>query len=227
MYGIIFTVCISIGLPLFLFLYAFRKKKVIPFILGSIAFLVSQICLRLPLMQYLGENYLTYTMLSMTKPILFALIIALSAGLFEELARFLIMTFWMKQRDFQAGLLFGAGHGGIEAILIVGIPVGTLLLSSPIEISSSMAFIGGLERFFAIMLHIGLSILVLQAVVQKRFMYVLLAILIHTLVDALVGIIPLFVRQDIALFLVEGTLALIASIVLLYSLYIKRKGILL
>lgn len=227
MFGIIFTVIVSIGLPLVLFFYAYWQKKVMPFILGSAAFLLSQILLRIPLLQYLGESYPAYTMMSMTNPILFAIMIGLSAGLFEELARFILMTFLMKQRNFQAGFYFGAGHGGIEAVLIVGIPVATLLFSPTMVLSSEMAFMGGIERFFAIVLHIGLSILVLQAIVQKRFRYVLFAILIHTLVDTLVVIIPLFVRQEVALFLIEGALAFIASMVLLYSLWIKRKGILL
>lgn len=167
MFGIIFTVIISIGLPLLLFFYAYRQKKVMPFLLGSAAFLLSQILLRIPLLQYLGENYPAYTMMSMTNPILFAIMIGLSAGLFEELARFILMTFLVKQRNFQAGFYFGAGHGGIEAVLIVGIPVATLLFSPTMALSSEMAFMGGIERFFAIVLHIGLSILILQAIVQK------------------------------------------------------------
>lgn len=225
MLGVIFTVMISLGLPLILFFYAFQQKKLLPFILGSAAFLLSQIILRIPLLQYFGENYPAYTMMSMTQPILFALIIGLSAGLFEELARFIFMTFWMKQRDFQAGFLFGAGHGGIEAILIVGVPVAMLFFSPTVVMSNSMA-VGGIERFFAIIFHIALSILVLQAIVQKRFSYVILAILIHTFVDALVVIIPLFIRQDLALLVLEGAFALIASMMFMYSLWIKRKGIL-
>lgn len=226
MFGMIFTVVVSIGFPLLLFFYAYRQKKMLPFLLGSAAFLLSQVFFRMPLLQYLSEQYPAYTMMSMTEPILFGLVLGLSAGLFEETARFILMVFLMKQRDFQSGLLFGAGHGGIEAVLIVGIPVATLLFSSTVEISTGMAFIGGIERFFAIVLHIGLSIIVLQAVVQKRFRYVVFAIIIHGLVDALIVIIPLFVRQEFVLFVLEGTFAFIASMLLIYSLWIKRKGIL-
>lgn len=163
MFGIIFTVIISIGLPLLLFFYAYRQKKVMPFLLGSAAFLLSQILLRIPLLQYLGENYPAYTMMSMTNPILFAIMIGLSAGLFEELARFILMTFLVKQRNFQAGFYFGAGHGGIEAVLIVGIPVATLLFSPTMALSSEMAFMGGIERFLRLF-----YILVFQFLFYKR-----------------------------------------------------------
>lgn len=132
----------------------------------------------------------------------------------------------MKQRDWQSGFLFGAGHGGIEAVLFVGISSVSLLLSPSLITSGELYFVGGLERFFAMLLHIGLSIIVLQGVVQKRFFYVVLAILIHGLVDALVGIFPIYIPADYALIAIEGALALIALAVFIYSLRLKRKGVL-
>lgn len=226
MFGMIFTAMISMGLPFLLFVYAYKQKYMMPFILGSAAFVVSQIFLRMPLLQYIGETYPAYTMLSMTNPIVFALIIGLSAGLFEELARYIFMVLWMKTRDFRAGFLFGAGHGGIEAVLIVGLPVLGFLFSPTLIESSYLTFVGGLERIFAMILHIGFSVLVLQGIVQKRFFYVLLAIVLHGFVDALIIIVPLFVPQNSALFVLEGAFALIAFLLLLYSLSVKRKGIL-
>src|SRR5690625_7031839 len=111
-------------------------------------------------------------MFSAMQPVLFAVVIGLSAGVFEEMARFILMRFLMKQRDWQSGFLFGAGHGGIEAVLFVGISAVSLLLSPSLITSGELYFNGGLERLFAMLLHIGLSIIVLQGVVQKRFFYV-------------------------------------------------------
>lgn len=224
--GIVFTVGISIGLPLIMFSYACYKKRTIPFILGILAFLSSQILLRIPILQYVGENSLAYSMFSATQPVLFGIALGLSAGVFEELARFIFMSFFMRRRDWKSGFLFGAGHGGIEAVLFVGIPVFTLLLSSTVIDPSGTFLMGGIERFFAMTLHIGLSIIVLQGVVQKRFRYVILAILIHGLVDALVVILPIYVPKDYALIVIEGALAFVALAVLAYSLRIKRKGVL-
>jgi uncharacterized membrane protein YhfC len=50
---------------------------------------------------------------------LLALAAGLSAGLFEEVARWLVLRYWLKQaRGWPEALQFGAGHGGIEAILL-------------------------------------------------------------------------------------------------------------
>ena len=226
MAGVIFAIVVSVGLPFIALLYAFYKKRYIPFGLGILAFVVSQVLLRIPLMQYIGQNSASYSMFSVTQPVLFSIVIGLSAGVFEELARFIAMRFLMKQRDWQSGFLFGAGHGGIEAVLFVGISAVSLLLSPSLITSGELYFVGGLERFFAMLLHIGLSIIVLQGVMQKRFLYVILAILIHGLVDALVGIFPIYIPADYVLIAIEGALALIALAVFIYSLRLKRKGVL-
>ena len=224
--GIIFTVIISIGIPFIALLYAFYKKRYIPFGLGISAFVVSQILLRIPLMQYIGQNSAAYSMFSVTQPVLFAIVIGLSAGVFEGLARFVAMRFLMKQRDWQSGFLFGAGHGGIEAILFVGVSAVSLLFSPSMIVSGELYFVGGIERLFAMLLHIGLSIIILQGVVKKRFIYVILAILIHGFIDTLVGILPLYLPADHALIAIEVALAITAVAVFMYDLWIKRKGVL-
>lgn len=224
--GIVFTICVSVGLPLIAFLYACFKMRYIPFLLGMLAFISSQILIRLPLLQYLQANSTAYTMFSLTQPLLFAIVIGLSAGVFEGLARFVFMRFFMKQRDWQSGFLFGAGHGGIEAILFVGIGALTMLFSPTAMASNGEFFIAGIERFFAMLLHIGLSIMILQGVVQQKFIYVLWAILIHGFVDTLVGIFPLFMSLTNALIIIEVSLAITAIIMFSYSLLIKRKEVL-
>lgn len=226
MIGITFATVISIGLPLTALLYACCKKRYIPFVLGVLAFVVSQVLIRIPILQYLGEHSTVYSMFSAMQPVLFAIVIGLSAGIFEELARFISMRFFMVQRDWQSGFFFGAGHGGIEAVLFVGSSAVFLLFSSTAIAYSNTYFISGIERFFAMLLHIGLSIIVLQGVVRKRFLYVVLAIIIHGVVDALAGILPLYVPKDSALLVVEVTVAVIALAVFNYSLWIKRKGVL-
>src|SRR5699024_7393529 len=159
------------------------------------------------------------------EPVLFVILIGLSAGLVEGIARFVMMRFFMKQRDWQSGFLFGAGHGGIEAILFVGISAVTLLFSPSVFVYSTDYLIGGIERFFAMLLHIGLSIMILQGIVQKKFLYVIVAILIHGCIDSLIGILPLFLPADYVLVSLEISLAIIALAVFSYSISIKRKGV--
>lgn len=209
-----------------MFLYACVKKRYIPFLLGILAFIGSQVLIRIPLLQYLQGNSTAYSMFQAMHPVLFAIVIGLTAGIFEEMARFFIMQFFMKQRDWQSGFLFGAGHGGVEAVLFVGISAFTMMFSSTANVYNTEFFIGGIERFFAMLLHIGLSIIVLQGVVQRKFLYVVLAIIIHGFVDALVGILPLFMPPNTVLITLEVSVAIVAIAVFSYSLFIKRKEVL-
>ncbi|HEX7974960.1 MAG TPA: YhfC family glutamic-type intramembrane protease, partial [Anaerolineales bacterium] len=48
-----------------------------------------------------------------------AIVGGLSAGVFEEVSRYLVLRFWVKDaRSWRKGVLYGAGHGGMEAILL-------------------------------------------------------------------------------------------------------------
>jgi len=226
LFGVIFTIGISLGLPAILLIYAIIKKQFLPFLLGVLTFVGSQMLIRIPILQYLEMNSSNYKEFSILYPVLFSIIIGLSAGVFEELARYVMMRFLMKQRTWQSGFLFGAGHGGVEAVLFVGISSLMILFSPTAVMYNTDFFIGGIERFFAIMLHIGLSIIVLQGVVQRKFRFVLIAILIHGFVDALVGIWPIFMPTNVALIAIELCLAMVAVAVFIYSLMINRKGVL-
>ena len=68
-----------------------------------------------PILEQLGfaEGVLTAGLL------LGALLLGLSAGLFEELTRWLGLRFWLKDaRSWSSALMYGAGWGGAEAILL-------------------------------------------------------------------------------------------------------------
>lgn len=225
MNGLIFTTMISFGLPLVALLYAVWKKRYIPYMLGVLAFVVSQILIRIPILNYVNGTSTDFQMFSVMQPVLFVLLLSLSAGIFEEVARFIAMRYFMKQRDWQSGFLFGAGHGGIEAVLIVGIPVISLLSQTVIQNGDSY-YLGGIERIFAMVLHVGLSFIVLQAVVQKKFRYVVYAILIHGTVNALAGIISLYVPGKNGIIMSEVSIAICALLVFSYSFILKRKGVL-
>lgn len=134
-------------------------------------------------------------------------VLTLTSGLFEEGARYLILRWGAKGvRDWKEGLMYGAGHGGIEAILLVGgsaISNVVLLLTAdamlaqlsqlpPEQAAAATAQLDAVraltwlpialsiwERVLAIILHIGLSLLVLLGVVRRNFRLVLAAMLIH------------------------------------------------
>lgn len=73
-----------------------------------------------------------------------AVFLGLSAGLFEEGARYLVLRFWAREaRSWRAGIQFGAGHGGAEAIIFGLLAmvnyVAWLLLRNPATFDSFVA----------------------------------------------------------------------------------------
>src|SRR3989304_5059136 len=139
-----------------------------------------------------------------------ALMLGLSGGLFEEGARYLVYRTWLlKERFWRGALLFGAGHGGLESLLVgllalfaffqavayreadlgsvlppdrVGLAVSQLhaYWSAP----PAMAILGALERAMALLIQMGLAVFVLQAFVRRQVRGLWFAIGWHALVDS-------------------------------------------
>jgi uncharacterized membrane protein YhfC len=139
-----------------------------------------------------------------------AVFLGLSAGLWEELARYAVYRWWAKDaRSWSKALLLGGGHGGIEAILLGlyvlfifiqmlalrGANLEQLGQSQAAQVQQQVAIYwsysgwsllaGALERAFTIPAHIAFSVIVLQAFTRGRFRWVWLAVGLHALMDAL------------------------------------------
>lgn len=137
-------------------------------------------------------------------------LLSITAGLFEEVGRCVVLRFAAPGlRGWRQAVMFGAGHGGIEAILLVGLGSGVvnsiLLLSGEVLLntldaasrtaleqqlatlrSASTGLIAAslIERVFAIALHISLSILVMRAVELGQPSWLWTAVALHTAVNA-------------------------------------------
>ena len=109
-------------LPVLLGIWLARRYKVgwKLFLLGAAGFVVSQI-FHIPFNQFV-LNPFTAGILEQGETIgrvlLVALLLALSAAVFEEVTRFVFYRFMKNRRQWDEGLMFGAGWGGIESIIL-------------------------------------------------------------------------------------------------------------
>ena len=115
---------LMIVMPLGLAVYLVRRLKVEwkLFGLGAVIFVGSQV-LHIPFNIWVLNPFLENAGLDFTQQgrplVILAILYGLSAGLFEEIARYLGFRFWLKEdRTWKDSLMYGAGHGGIEAILL-------------------------------------------------------------------------------------------------------------
>jgi uncharacterized membrane protein YhfC len=182
------------------------------FFAGGVTFIASQVA-HIPFNSWVLNPLLTHFGWDPVSDIMarywVAILFGLSAGVFEEVARYLVYRFWMKDvRSWREGVFFGLGHGGVEAI-ILGALAGLALYAAlafqstdfealePDQLQAiTLQFeaywaspwfevlLGFVERVFALMMHVSLALLVLQVFLRRRAWWLALAIIWHALVDA-------------------------------------------
>lgn len=176
-------------------------------------------------------------------PFLNAIIAGLMAGFFEETCRYVGFRILKKKaKPYPSALGLGVGHGGTEAILLGVLGTGATLVSvlfynaadqiakgtSTDQVSYVLAQIAqfwaapwhfgllpGVERVIALSAQILLSVLVWKAVVNRQALWFLLAILYHTVIDA----VSVYLAQlNWSYWAIEGVLSifLVVNIYLIY-----------
>ena len=206
--GMVFSLVVSFALPIGLFVYAKKKlgAKTAPFFIGCGVFFVMVLMLEAAIhrivFQLAGEA-LTGSV------ILYAVYGGLMAALFEETGRYIAMRFLVKPLDFPNAFMYGAGHGGVEAMLLCGVAsisnVASAVMINSGTMSAQLAtldaekaadtaawttpsltfFAGGVERIIAVVLHLSLSILVFQSIRKKAPMELVRAYMFHFVIDSL------------------------------------------
>lgn len=201
----VFTTLVSVALPIGLIVIMKVKYKASlkSFFIGAAAFFIAVQCIEGPINYYFLVGNRSTSSIIAGNTILFMLYGGLMAGIFEETARYICFKFILKkERRIQDAISYGIGHGGIEAILLVGITylANTIVsiminlgmpLENGLELVSSqlssvepyMFAIAGVERLSTIIIQIGLSIIVFNSVKYGKKQYYLLAIFIHALID--------------------------------------------
>ena len=182
------------------------------FIAGALTFAGSQ-AVHLPLNHWLSEIGVLPASGTLAGPHLWqtALLLGLSAGLCEELARAAGYALLRRFRRYSDGLMLALGHGGLEAMLFGGVLTAATLsslwslrgtdlqtlqlsaeqfaaLSGQMEVftrSPWFAVVPLLERVIALGAHGVCSLLVLQAFRRRGVGYVVAAIGYHAAFDAL------------------------------------------
>ena len=251
-----FISCIcAFAMPVVLFIYFRTKKKaeILPFFVGcGVMFLFSfviestihQVVFRSPAGTAIQGNILLY-----------ALYGGLMAGIFEECGRFIAFRTVLKRylpQDPNA-LMYGAGHGGIEAIVLLGIAmINNMIYSILLNLGQSSVLtgplppelaqqvegtfeklatlppgtflLGLLERVLALTLQIALSVIVWFAAKRKeRRMLLPAAIFIHFMVDA----VAVIIAEKLPALAVEGFIAVmdVPAVLFAYFLWKAEKKI--
>ena len=213
----LFFVTVAIILPIGFLGYALYRRSFGPFVLGVLAFVISQMVIRIPILNYIAIHSSTYQFWAVTKPMVVLILLAVSAGVVEELGRWIFMHWFLKRKTYFNGIIFGFGHGGIEALLLVGLPVVIHMNMA----SHTQLFLSGVERLCAMAIHVCLSLIVLIGVRKGAFCYVCYAIMIHSIINFIGGTLA----QTQSLVIVETVLVTLACILIWGTIqFVRRNG---
>jgi len=188
----------------------------IVFFLGALCFLITQVFTRVPLLGWL-QSEPGFILWGMSIPLLSGMLIALTAGIFEETGRFTFKALFLKPAHTRIvePVLFGLGHGLCEAVWIFSAFWGSISLLQPAQLILPV-----FERMLAITMHVGFSVMVWNGFqLDKRIRYLVLAILVHGAVDALIPLAGMFGWGVLAL---EGILAGLAGLSLIYVFHSRK-----
>ncbi|HEY69717.1 MAG TPA: YhfC family intramembrane metalloprotease [Anaerolineae bacterium] len=240
---------LMIAIPLILAPWFIRRMRVSwrLFAIGAVTFIASQVLhipfnlwILNPLLDRLSSSGLQANMMIA----LTAISAGLSAGVFEESARYLVYRLWLRnERSWEQALMFGLGHGGIEAILLGllaliaffqavalrGADLSSMVTAEQLPLVSAglqeywsapwtMAMLGAVERASAVCLHLGLAVFVWRAVVRRSVGWLALAVGWHALANAA----TLIIFQQWGAYIAEGFIAILAGIGLFIAFASRR-----
>ena len=247
------TMLISICVPIGLFIYFRRAKKadILPFFTGCgvmflFALVLEAICHQLVFASSAGTVILN-------NQLLYALYGGAMAGLFEETGRLIAFRTVLRRRNGKDAnaLMYGAGHGGFEAIVLVGVTmIGNLILCLQLNAGGETALLSdlpadaaaqmetaiatlrdtpsyafllsGVERISAIALHISFSVLVWFAAKKKgAFRLYFVAVFLHFLVDAVVALLS---GYSFPLLLTELVVLILSAVSVLIAVAVWRNS---
>jgi uncharacterized membrane protein YhfC len=217
--SVITAVATMIALP-FALATAILRRLGMPLrllIAGAATFAFAQL-LRVPLLQAMTHGFASGTLPSPDPAYVAAfniLVLSLTAGLFEEGARFLAYRYVIPDtRSWNGAVTFGAGHGGCESAMLgalMGLELANMVaLGSPpalpgltpdeqTRIAAAVAqywatpayvpMLGALERVFSIVFHMAMAVMVLRALTRRNLGWLAAAVALHATGNAIAALI--------------------------------------
>jgi len=244
--GVSLFMAFAVPIGLTVYICKVKKASIVSVLVGALVFTVFQIVTRIPILNFLSkQDWYNNIMSNVWILIIF---LSLTAGIFEEIGRFLGFKILLKNKlDWKNGVAFGIGHGGIEAIYLLGLAsinnivyslminagtfddtiskvlpagVGETLKLQLINNNPAAYLAGGVERAFAMIAHIAFSLIVLMAIKKNQFRYVLYSVLLHGLLN---GTLVTLMTWNWSMWIIEGIFGVIALIALIFIKKSKDK----
>jgi uncharacterized membrane protein YhfC len=244
------AILFEIALPLALALVARRRLGVgwRYFGYGALIFFLFQLISRVPAVQVAQALLAPQLRESFALQIAWVAILSLTAGLFEEIGRYVGYRWLMRreQKTWSKAVMYGLGHGGLESMLLVAgltliglvnlliLPsvIGTLPAEQRALVEQQLAavrgqpdwlpLLGAWERLWAIIFHVAMSVVVLQ-VFRRGIGWLWLAILAHTMLNFLAVGLPLLLGlQGTIALLVPEAIVTVAGVASLWAIWALR-----
>ncbi|MDO9592339.1 MAG: YhfC family glutamic-type intramembrane protease [Erysipelotrichaceae bacterium] len=218
-FNMIVTTILIFGLPVAVIFFLRKKGIITAMLAGSMGFIIGSQVFRMPVVQLILSS--SYGQAIIDQPVFYALLLGVSAALFEFVGR-LITIFYIRKRfvDKEHIMAAGIGHGAIEAIFVVGLTyINNILLANMINngtintlinenvtqqmIDTLVAtmtsanpwifLVAGLERLMTVVIHVALTFLVFQGIKTKKYLpFFGMAIGAHALLDTMSALLSLW-----------------------------------
>lgn len=236
------SLCFLLPIVVLLFMMKGRKGVFGVWIAGALGFIIPQMVIRIPVLQALGAMP-AFQLFTKEHPYIYVFTLALTAGLFETAGRMVVLKIALGKRlSYMTGLAAGAGHGGIEAMAILGLAyVNNLAISlfinkgslstmipdevlaetvrkSLVDTAPNLFLMAGFERIFTMMFHLLLSVILTLFIMKKRaFLGFFIVLFIHFAMDFSAGIMQI---KGVSSYIIEGLLLAIAiiSLVIIFKI---------
>ena len=236
------TVVFVVAYPLVLAVFAHRQLRIgwRYFIFGAVVFFVFQLATRVPAIQLIQAAIADQLKASTTLMWGWLIALAITAGIFEEVGRYIGYRVFMRREEktWSRAVMYGLGHGGIESIVLVG---GLTLLGAINMWSMAsgglaqlpedqralalqqlqalnaqpgwIALLSAWERLWSVPVQVAFSVIVLQVFRRGKMIWLLWAVLGHAFVDLVaVGLQQLLGTGVGALLVIEAVVAIFGLI---------------